>query len=124
MAIWSGRFRTRLHPDALTFSTSLDIDKRLYREDIEGSIAHVRMLAKQKIISRQEARRIESALRRIQREIQAPHRRTKGTFDPLTNGGVTKDHPDRTDGRFVAEDIHMAIERRLIELTGDTGGKL
>src|SRR5229473_7303816 len=101
MAIWNGRFRGKLHPDALKFSSSLEVDKRLYREDIEGSIAHVIMLAKQRIISRKEARRIEDALRQIQREIAKDRLPLDRRLD--------------REGRFVAEDIHMAIEKRLIE---------
>ena len=110
MAIWKGRFRTPLHPDALKFSSSLHIDKLLYREDIEGSIAHVSMLAKQKIISQDEAKKIGKALREILREVE----RGELKFNDAVN----------RDGRFVAEDIHMAIEHRLIQKIGELGGKL
>lgn len=110
MNLWNGRFKKGLHPAALEFSSSLGVDKRLYQEDIEGSIAHVAMLAKQKIISFDEAKKIQKALREILREINT------GKF-PLDG----KAHGSQ---RFVAEDIHMAIERRLIEKIGDVGGKL
>jgi len=109
MALWTGRFRKPLDPHALRFSSSLHVDKRLFHEDIEGSIAHVRMLAKQKIIPTKEAARIQRALREIEREIE----RGKFSFDLRKKGG-----------RFVAEDIHMAIEERLIRKIGAAGGKL
>ncbi len=105
-----GRFRGGLHPEALRFSSSLPIDRRLYEEDIDGSLAHVRMLARQKIIASTDARKIAGGLAAIRREIRA------GTFPALKGG--------RQKGRFVAEDIHMAIEARLIDLVGDAGGRL
>jgi argininosuccinate lyase len=110
MSRWNGRFRRPLHPDALRFSTSLSVDRQLYSEDIDGSIAHVDMLSKQHILSRAEAQRIRRALQEIRLEIS----RGKLRFDPA----------DGSDGRFVAEDIHMAIEKRLIQKIGDAGGKL
>ena len=110
MKIWNGRFRSRLDPQAVRFSSSLAVDKQLCREDIEGSLAHTAMLAKQKIISSREARTIRKALKEIEREVAS------GRL-PL-NGRRTN------NGRFVADDIHMAIEQRLIEKIGMTGGKL
>jgi argininosuccinate lyase len=110
MALWNGRFKKGLHPAALKFSSSLNVDKRLYREDIEGSCAHVAMLVKQKIISFDEAKKIQKALKEIRREIESG----KLSLDGTSNGKK----------RFVAEDIHMAIEQRLIEKIGDVGGKL
>lgn len=104
-----GRFREGLHPEALKFSSSLPIDKRLYREDIAGSIAHATMLAKQKILTASEAQKIRRALLEIQREIET--------------GALQRDIGEGTD-RFVAEDIHMAIEARLVEKLGEVGGKL
>jgi argininosuccinate lyase len=90
--------------DALVeaFTTSFPFDRRLYAQDIAGSIAHGRMLARQGIISAAEGRKIVRALEEILREFVA--------------------------GSFVAspgdEDIHMAVERRLIEKIGAVGGKL
>ncbi len=101
-----GRFRQRLDPSALKFSSSLNIDKRLYREDIRGSLAHVAMLARQGIVSARDARKISAALRTIERDI------TNGN---LVFGG---------DGRYGAEDVHMFIEQRLIEKVGPLGGQL
>lgn len=108
--LWNARFRRGLHPEALKFSSSLTVDKRLYREDIEGSLAHAAMLAKQRIISVQEAKKIRSALVEIRREFET------GKLSPDNNRAGRK--------RFVAEDIHMAIENRLIEGLGELGGKL
>ena len=84
------------------FTASIDVDARLYRHDIAGSIAHARMLARQRIISSREARRIVRGLSSIQKEIE------EGKF------------------RFSAadEDIHMNIERRLIGRVGRVGEKL
>jgi argininosuccinate lyase len=107
MSIWNGRFKGRLDPGALKFSSSLEVDKRLYQEDIEGSIAHVAMLARQSIITRPESRRIQRALQEIKREIDLGKLRLDGR-----------------GGRFVAEDIHMAIEHRLMQKVGEVGGKL
>jgi argininosuccinate lyase len=110
MKLWSGRFRSQLDPTALKFSSSLDVDKRLYREDIEGSIAHVAMLAKQKIVSSREAAAIRKALQEIGREI--------------ASGKLMLNGKSAQGKRFVAEDVHMAIEQRLIEKIGPIGGKL
>jgi len=110
MNLRNGRFRGRLHPLALKFSSSLHIDKHLYREDIEGSLAHVAMLAKQKIIPLKDAKRLRSILREIRQEIE------KGRF--------LSDKPGTVNQRFAAEDVHMAIEQRLIKKLGEIGGRL
>jgi argininosuccinate lyase len=102
------RFRLPLDQEALRFSTSLPVDRRLYSEDIAGSLAHAAMLAKRRIISAAEARAIARGLRAIKREIAS------GKF-PLA---------PRKGGRSAAEDIHMAIEARLIEKIGPAGARL
>ena len=84
------------------YTVSIDFDRRLYRQDIAGSIAHARMLGAQGIIGPDEAARIIAGLQQIQGEIEGE------TF------------PWRPD----LEDIHMNIERRLHEIIGDTAGKL
>ena len=99
---WSGRMAEATHPLVEAFTTSYPVDCRLYRYDIAGSIAHCRMLAKQRIIAPREAQRIVAGLRAIEREL------ARGAF-----------RVHSTD-----EDIHMAIERRLIEKIGAVGGKL
>lgn len=105
-----GPFQEGLDSQALRFSTSLDVDKRLYREDIEGSLAHVAMLARKKIIDRRDAEAIRKGLLDIGKEIE------RGTFFKSIEKAGRK--------RFVAEDIHMAIEHRLIQKIGPRGGKL
>ena len=106
MPLWNGRFKGRLDPRALRFSSSLKIDRRLFREDIEGSLAHVAMLARKKIVSASDAKAIQRGLAQVSREIES--------------GKLTLDGKERLAG----EDIHMAIEARLIEKIGDIGGKL
>jgi argininosuccinate lyase len=87
---------------ARNYATSLPFDRRLYRQDIEGSIAHARMLAKQEIIAAGEAEAIVKGLNSIQKEIE------RGRFQ----------------FRIELEDIHMNIEARLFEKIGDVAGKL
>ena len=100
--LWGGRFTGGTAASVEAFTASIDIDARLYRHDIRGSIAHARMLAKQRIIPAGDARKIVRGLQAVEREID--------------------------DGKFkfsqADEDIHMNIERRLTELIGPAGGKL
>ncbi len=84
------------------FTSSISFDWRLYRQDIAGSIAHAKMLAKCGIITQEEGRQLVEGLKTIQKEIE------NGTF------------PFRQE----YEDIHMNIEARLTELLGEVGGKL
>jgi len=102
MKLWGGRFSKGTAKILDEFNASIPFDKELYIEDIEGSIAHSKMLANQGILSNEEAKKIKEGLLQIKKEIE--------------------------DGKFIwdiaDEDIHMAIEKRLIELIGDTGKKL
>jgi argininosuccinate lyase len=100
--LWGGRFAEGPAPAVEAFTASIDLDRRLYRHDIRGSIAHAEMLARQGIISRRDARRIVQGLRAIEGEIE----RGRFRFSPAD------------------EDIHMSIERRLIEKIGPAGAKL
>ncbi|QCT94662.1 argininosuccinate lyase [Caminibacter mediatlanticus TB-2] len=102
MKLWGGRFSKGTAKILDEFNASIPFDKELYIEDIEGSIAHSKMLAKQGIISKDEAKKIQEGLLKIKEEIES--------------GNFKWDISD--------EDIHMAIEKRLIELIGDTGKKL
>jgi argininosuccinate lyase len=86
----------------IDYTSSLPFDRRLYRHDINGSIAHAKMLAKQGIISVEDADAICRGLETIATEIE------KGEFVFKTE----------------LEDIHMAIEARLFQLIGDVAGKL
>ena len=102
MKLWGGRFSKQAAKLLDEFNASIPFDKELYLEDIEGSIAHSAMLAKQGIITKEEAEKIKEGLLEIKKEIE--------------NNEFKWDISD--------EDIHMAIEKRLIELIGDTGKKL
>ena len=84
------------------YVASIPFDQRLYRQDIEGSIAHARMLAKQGIIAESDAKAIIKGLNSIRKEIE------QGKF------------PFSTE----LEDIHMNIEARLFGKIGDVAGKL
>ncbi len=100
--LWGGRFKEPLSEIALNFSSSIELDKLLYEEDIAGSIAHVEMLAATKVLMASEARRIRTALKEIQKEIAT------GRFQ------LTAEY----------EDVHTAIEQRLTQKIGALGGKL
>lgn len=100
--LWGGRFGTSTADSVEAFTASIAVDARLYRHDIMGSVAHAKMLAKQRIIPRSDGRKIVRGLAKIQREIDAG----KFAFSPAD------------------EDIHMNIERRLTEMIGPAGGKL
>lgn len=100
--LWSGRFKEGLSDLALKFSTSIGVDGRLYREDIAGSLAHAEMLVAVGIVGEDEGEAIRRALLEIRDEIE------RGEF--------------LLDDRF--EDVHMAVEARLIEKIGPAGGRL
>ena len=68
-AIWNTRIKKNTSPFFKKFGSSIDIDKRLYKEDIKGSIAHVEMLFKQKIISFKIKNKIIYGLKKIEKEI-------------------------------------------------------
>ncbi|MFK7985742.1 MAG: argininosuccinate lyase [Sandaracinaceae bacterium] len=99
---WGGRFDGELDDLALRFSASVDVDKRLGRIDVRGSIAHVRMLAARGIVSADDAARIESGLRTIDDEIAR---------------GKMNWHAEK-------EDVHMNVESLLTERIGEAGGRL
>ncbi len=96
------RFNKDVDKSVEKYTSSISYDKRLYKQDIAGSIAHARMLAKQGIISDKDAERIVMALTSIREEIES--------------GSLAL--------RDDLEDIHMNIEARLIEKIGDVGRKL
>ena len=97
-----GRFSKPADKLAAQYTASLPFDHRLYRQDIAGSIAHAKMLAKQGIISDEDAGKIIDGLKSIRQEIE------QGKFE----------------FKAEMEDIHMAIESRLIEKVGEVGRKL
>jgi argininosuccinate lyase len=100
--LWGGRFTANIAESVEAFTASIDVDRRLYHHDIAGSIAHAKMLARQRIISGRDAQKIVRGLKAIHSEIE------RGVF-PFS----ARD-----------EDIHMNIERRLTEKIGAAGGKL
>ncbi len=99
---WSGRFAEPVDRFVASFSASVDFDRRLYRQDIEGSIAHARMLAHVGVLTHGERDAIVAGLTQVQNEIEA------GSFVWDTS----------------LEDVHMNIEARLIALIGEAGKKL
>ncbi len=99
---WGGVFDEATDRRVEEFTESVSFDRRLYAHDIEGSVAHARMLARVGLIAEDECRQIEQGLLEIRQEIE------EGRF------------PFRVE----LEDIHMHIERALIERTGDVGRKL
>ena len=102
MALWSGRFSRGTDNLVQAFSESISYDHRLYPYDIQGSIAHARMLGRQGIIPQQDADSIIAGLEQIRAEIES------GAFVFKTE----------------LEDIHMNIEARLIDLIGPAGARL
>lgn len=102
MALWNSRFRKPLAESALRYSASIELDKRLFNEDIDGSKAHVRMLVKQKIISAADGRALLRGLEAIRKEI--------------ASGKINLD--------WRGEDIHTIIEERLVQMIGERGKRL
>ena len=98
--IWSTRIKKNTSPIFQKVGSSLKFDKRLYKEDILGSIAHVEMLFRQKIISFKIKNKIIYGLNKIEREIS----NKKFSFDEMY------------------EDIHMSIENRLFQIIGEEAG--
>ncbi len=100
--MWSGRFSAQASSLLDQFNASILFDRELYREDIEGSLAHAAMLQKQGILTTDELDAIRRGMAQVEAEIE------NGTFE----------------WKISDEDLHMAIEKRLTELIGDAGKKL
>ena len=100
--LWGGRFTKDNDKEMFDFNESLSFDKRLYKVDITGSLAHAEMLGKQGIISIEEAEDITKGLKSILGDIES--------------GSLKIDS--------AAEDIHSFVEAELIKRIGDTGKKL
>ena len=99
-AIWSTRVKKNTSNLFQKVGSSIDIDKRLYKEDIKGSISHVEMLFKQKIISFKIKNKIIYGLNKIEKEISGKKFEFKKNY----------------------EDIHMNIEKRLFQIIGEEAG--
>ena len=100
--LWGGRFAKTTDERINAFQASIGFDRRMYREDIAGSLAHAEMLAKVGILSEEDRAAIEKGLRDILGQIE------NGTFA----------------FRVELEDIHMNIEKRLTDAIGDAGSRL
>jgi argininosuccinate lyase len=100
--MWGGRFGSGPSAIMATINASIGVDKKLFRQDIAASKAHAQMLAKQGIISAQDAKKIAHGLDTILSEIESGKFRFKEAL----------------------EDIHMNVESRLAELIGDAAGRL
>ena len=100
--MWGGRFSAKPADAMQTINASIDIDKRLWREDIEASLAHASMLAARGIITREDNAAIQAGLEQIAAEI------VQGTFQFSRE----------------LEDIHLNIEARLTERIGEAGKRL
>ncbi|TKI70340.1 argininosuccinate lyase [Sulfurimonas crateris] len=100
--MWSGRFSAGSSNLLDQFNASIMFDRKLYREDIEGSLAHAQMLAKQGILTADELSQITQGLTQVKEEIES------GLFE----------------WKISDEDLHMGIEKRLTAIIGDAGKKL
>lgn len=100
--MWSGRFSASASSLLDQFNASIMFDRKLYREDIEGSIAHATMLAKQGILTADELSQITKGLSQVKEEIES------GVFE----------------WKISDEDLHMGIEKRLTAIIGEAGKKL
>ena len=100
--VWATRFIKRTSKNFEHFGSSIEIDKRLYEEDILGSIVHTQMLVKQKIINRKKGIKIINGLRKIKNQIK----KNKFIF------------------KKQYEDIHLNIEKKLFEIIGNDAGYL
>ena len=100
--MWGGRFDLPADKFAEEFGAVIHIETRMCQDDIQGSIAHAKMLAHQGIISQEDGEKIVQGLGAVLEEIKS--------------GQFTFKAED--------EDIHMAIEKRLTELIGPAGGRL
>lgn len=100
--MWSGRFSEGSSTLLEHFNASIMFDRKLYREDIEGSLAHALMLTHQGILSAEELSSIQQGMAQVLEEIES------GKFE----------------WKIKDEDLHMAIEKRLTEIIGDAGKKL
>lgn len=100
--MWGGRFKAKQANILQEINQSISFDQKLYKQDIQGSIAHAKMLVKAKILTNTESKKIIDGLKKIEQEI--------------TN--------NKFDFKIELEDIHMNIESRLKALIGDVAGKL
>ena len=100
--LWGGRFTKETDKLVYNFNASISFDQKFYKQDMEGSIAHVKMLGKQGILTEKEMQDIVDCLKEILKEVE--------------------------EGKLIItdeyEDIHSFVEAKLIDRLGDTGKKL
>ena len=99
---WAGRFDEPMSDLLKRYNASVNFDKRMWRQDIRGSLAHAKMLVKQNIISAEDGEKIQNGMQQIIKEIES------GEFQWSVD----------------LEDVHFNIESRLIALVGDAGKRL
>ena len=99
---WAGRFSEPMSDLVKRYTASVDFDKRMWRQDIRGSLAHAKMLARQGIIAAQDLADIERGMQQVFEEIES------GKFE----------------WQLDLEDVHLNIEKRLTTLVGDAGKRL
>lgn len=102
MKLWSGRFESGTSQLMDLFNNSIQFDHRMYKEDLAGSLAHAKMLAKMGILTEDELKKLVLALKEIEAEIEL------GSFQ----------------FKIEDEDLHMAVEKQLTEKLGDLGKKI
>ena len=102
VTVWNTRFKNPILKNIEEIGASIEVDKRLFNEDIEGSIVHTQMLVRQKIINKKKGKRIIDGLKKIRLEIK------NGKFS------FNKKY----------EDIHLNIEKRLFSIIGKDAGYL
>ena len=100
--LWGGRFQKSTDKKVDDFNSSIRFDKRMYKQDIKGSVAHATMLGKQNIIPKEDSDKIVAELKNILKDIE----------------------DGKVEFEIDAEDIHMNIEKILIERIGDAGKRL
>ena len=99
---WAGRFSEPVSDLVKRYTASVDFDKRMWRQDIRGSLAHAKMLAKQGIISAQDLADIERGMAQVTQEIES----------------------GQLEWSIDLEDVHLNVEKRLTALVGDAGKRL
>ena len=100
--LWGGRFTKETDQLVYNFNASITFDQKFYKQDIEGSIAHVTMLGKQGILTKEEMEAIVKCLNEIKADVE------EGRLE------ISNEY----------EDIHSFVEANLIDRLGDTGKKL
>jgi len=105
MKLWGGRFEEETAELMKKFNNSLNFDIRLYKYDVQGSIAHVKMLSKQNIIKEEEKEKIVNGLKKVKDDLKEEIKKDKINLNE-------------------SEDIHSLVEKRLTEKIGELAGKM